>query len=152
MANRILSIDPGGTTGFFFTDGVKQEFHQFTSPIWKEQLKFLIDYLKTKQPNQIIYEHTNYIGYKGKNMTNLLNFFGAIESLVYTFSNLMVSSIPVNQVKETRKKLLNKKLGIIDLLFQPGKGWFYPRNAFLSPLRGFHPRWSTLSRCSHTQF
>ena len=73
--NSVLSIDPSGTgiTGLFLTNGTKQSFQQFQDKDWKEHLKFLVNYVKDQQVNQIIYEHTNYINLKGKDMTSKNN-------------------------------------------------------------------------------
>lgn len=41
---------------------------------------------------------------------------------------LKVSSIPVDQVKRLRGKLLKKEVGISGLEFKPGIGWLYQGN------------------------
>jgi hypothetical protein len=51
-------------------------------------------------------------------MTSLFKLFGAIESLEVE----KINSIPVNQVKELRGKLLKKEVGISGLEFKSGIG------------------------------
>ncbi|CAG8821315.1 7922_t:CDS:1, partial [Racocetra fulgida] len=61
-------------------------------------LQFLFDYITEKEPNIAIYEHTNYLNLKGKDMTALFKLFGGIEGLKLNFACLnSIESIPVNQ-------------------------------------------------------
>src|ERR1043165_8599467 len=120
---RILSVDPSGTgtTGMFFTYKNRQEFHHFQSKDLKEHLGFLAEQVQTLKPDLVIYEHTNFISLKGKDMTTLLKLFGAIEVLVY-LAGVKVVAVPVNQVKRLRGKLLKGEQSIAGLEYQPGKG------------------------------
>lgn len=124
--NRILSIDPSGTgtTGLFFINGKEQEFFSYENREWKEHSKFLISLVKEKKPNLILYENTNYINLKGRDMTSLFKFFGVIECLS-SFFNLEVDSIFVKQVKELKDGLLKGNKNIMGLTYQigRGKGW-----------------------------
>ncbi|CAG8856794.1 43153_t:CDS:1, partial [Gigaspora margarita] len=52
-------------------------------------------------PDIAVYEHTNYLNLKGKDMTALFKLFGGIEGLKLNFTFLnSIESIPVNQVKD----------------------------------------------------
>lgn len=127
---RILSIDPSGTgsTGIFFLDQDQPEFKEFNSKNWKEHLQFLIHLVKEKQPNLIIYEHTNYINLRGKDMTSLFKLLGSIEGLTYTFPIIQqIANVPVDQVKRLYQQIYKKEKELIGLSYQigRGKGWLY---------------------------
>jgi hypothetical protein len=128
--NRILSIDPSGTgtSGLFFTNGTKQEFFSCENRDWKEHLKFLIELIKEKKPNLIIYEHTNYINLKGKDMTSLFKLLGSIETLSCVFNFIQeINNIPVDQVKRLYRQIYQKEKEIKGLTYQigRGKGWMF---------------------------
>ena len=121
---RILSIDPSGTgtTGVCLVD--KQiTFQEFKSKDWKEHLTFIKDLLLKENPSLLLYETTNYINSKGKDMTSLLKLMGAMESLPVQTESLLVS-----QVKDLKSKVFKKTKPIPHLLFKPGQGWFYRQN------------------------
>jgi len=123
---NVLTIDPSGTgiTGLYFVSEHQEEFYQCQSSDWKKHYLFIKWLVEAKQPNLIVFENTNFIKTTSSDMTKLLQLFGAIETLTYSFS-LLINKIPVNQVKEIRKKLLNKQIGLANLTYQIGKGWFY---------------------------
>ena len=123
---RILSIDPSGTgiTGVYFKDGKQEEFNHYQNKDWKQHLAFLVEQVKTLQPQTILYEHTHYINLRGKDMTSLFKLFGGIESLVY-FGIKEIKAVPVNQVKTLKDKLFKGTQQIPGLEFAKGrgKGW-----------------------------
>ena len=56
-------------------------------------------------------------------MTGLLKLMGAIEGLTYTFNFIkQINSIPVNQVKELKSKLLKATKQIPELTYSQGRG------------------------------
>lgn len=118
---RILSLDPSGTgtTGVCLISS-QITLQDFKSPYWKEHLNFIKDLLQKENPSLLLYETTNYINSKGKDMTSLLKLMGAIESLP-----VQTESILVHQVKELKSKLFKKTQQIPYLEFKPGQGWFY---------------------------
>jgi len=119
---RILSLDPSGTgtTGICLINQ-KITLQEFKSSQWKEHFGFLQKVVKDFQPNLLLYETTNYINSKGKDMTGLLKLMGAIESLPVE----KIDSIFVHQVKDLKSKLFKKTKQIPDLTFKFGSGWFY---------------------------
>ena len=123
---RVLSIDPSGTgtSGMVFMEGEQTKFASFQSKDWKEHLAFLVEQVKTLQPQTILYEHTHYINLRGKDMTSLFKLFGGIESLVY-FGIKEIKAVPVNQVKTLKDKLFKGTQQIPGLEFAKGrgKGW-----------------------------
>ena len=128
--NKIITIDPSGTgtTGIFFNSNQIEEFAEFKSNNWKEHLNFLNDYIKIKEPNIIVYEHTNFVSLRGKDMTSLFKLLGTIEGLRYTFTFIEeINNIPVNQVKELYKKLKQQEQNIPNLTYRIGrrKGWMF---------------------------
>jgi hypothetical protein len=128
--NKILTIDPSGTgtSGLFLTDGKTQEFTQYQGTNWQDHLEFLIDYIKEKQPTQIIYEHSNYIHKKTADGLGLFKLFGAIEGLIYTFPFLtQIIPISVIKVKGFYKRLYEQKEQIPHLTYKIGRGngWIY---------------------------
>jgi len=126
---NVLTIDPSGTgtTGIYFVSENLEEFYQCQSSDWKKHYLFIKWLVEEKKANLVVFENTNFIKTTSSDMTKLLQLFGAIETLTYSFS-LLVNKIPVNQVKEIRNKLLNKQIGLANLDYQIGKGWFYSNN------------------------
>jgi hypothetical protein len=75
------------------------------------------------EPTILLYESTNYINSRGKDMTSLFKLMGALEGLAYTFTFIkQIESIPVHQVKDLKAKLLAGTKQIKDLTCQPGRG------------------------------
>ena len=124
--NKILSIDPSGTgtTGIYFRSGDQHKFSSFQNKEWKQHLAFLVEQVRTLKPNLILYEHTNYITLKGKDMTSLFKLFGGIESLIY-LGVKQIKTVPVNQVKTLKNQLFKGTKTIAGLEFAKGrgKGW-----------------------------
>ena len=122
---RILSIDPSGTgtSGVFFANGQEQEFHQFQGKDWKEHYLAIIQLVKEKEPNLILYEDTNYIHRKTKDGLSLFRLLGAIEFLPVR----QISSVNVLKVKELTKRLLVgiEKIEGINYQVGRGKGWMF---------------------------
>ena len=118
---RILSIDPSGTgtSGIYYHDGNRGQFIQHIHQDWKKHYDFIAGLVKVYHPNILLYEHTNYVGPRGKDMTSLFKLLGAMEMLPVE----SMKKVPVNQVKELRNKLLKGKHKIEGLEYQPGKGW-----------------------------
>jgi hypothetical protein len=72
----------------------------------------------------LLYEHTNFISLKGKDMTSLLKLLGTMETLTLpcSIASPRIETVPVNQVKELRNKLLKGETQITELEYKPGKG------------------------------
>ncbi len=118
---RILSIDPSGTgtTGIcLIKTGIV--FQEFKSANWKKHAEYIAKIVKEWEPTIVLYENTNYINSKGKDMTGLLKLIGAIESLP-----VRTESILVSQVKDLKSKLFKGTKKIPHLTFKLGQGWFY---------------------------
>jgi hypothetical protein len=77
--------------------------------------------VETYQPDLLLYETTNYINSKGKDMTSLLKLIGAIESLAVK----RIENILVHQVKDLKTKVFKGTKLIPNLTFKYGQGWFY---------------------------
>ena len=125
---RILALDPSGTgtTGIFLKLAQKEEFRAFTFADWEQHLQFLVALVGRFKPSLVLYESTNYINSRGKDMTSLLKLIGGIESLSNHFA-LKVEKVPVNQVKELKRKLFKGQVSIPGLSYASGrgKGWSY---------------------------
>jgi hypothetical protein len=121
--NRILSIDPSGTgtSGIYFRNGKQEEFNHYQGKEWQKHYHFIVSLVKIYQPNILLYESTNYISLRGKDMTSLFKLLGALEVLPVE----KVKSVPVNQVKTLKDKLLHGTKTIAGLEFKKGrgKGW-----------------------------
>lgn len=135
---RILTIDPSGTgtTGIFLLDIYDEEpnikFHHFTqfkNGEWKEHLQFLVNLVREKEPEIIVYEDTTYIyGRQHQGTVGLYKLIGGIVGLEYIFNFVKrIESITVNSVKSFKKKLFQEKEIIEELtcLEGRGKGWKY---------------------------
>ena len=79
--------------------------------------------VKAYQPNILLYENTNFISLRGKDMTSLLKLLGSLEVMEIE----KVKSIPVDQVKRMVKELLSgaRKIEEISYSRGRGKGWMY---------------------------
>ena len=123
--NRILAIDPSGTgtTGIYFKNGIQEEFQQFQSKEWKEHYLNISQLVKIYQPNILLYENTNFISLRGKDMTSLLKLLGSLEVMEIE----KVKNIPVDQVKRMVKQLLRGEVKLDNLEYKQGrgKGWMY---------------------------
>jgi hypothetical protein len=70
----------------------------------------------------LLYETTNYIKSKGKDMTSLLKLMGAVEGLKHVFTFVeQIDSILANQVKDFKSKLLKGTKQIPELTFKKGR-------------------------------
>ena len=127
MDKRILSIDPSGTgtTGIYYRNGELEKFSQFTNKEWVKHCWFILDLVRDWQPDFLLFENSNYVSLRGKDMTSLWKLLGAIEALPYGFLGLHSIAIPVDQVKRLRSKLLKGTAQIKDLEYKQGKGWYY---------------------------
>jgi hypothetical protein len=128
MDKRILSIDPSGTgtSGIFFKSNSEEQFRQYTGKEWVEHYRFILSLVRIWQPDFVLFENSNYVSLRGKDMTSLWKLLGAIEVLPYEFPiYLQTKDIPVNQVKGLRSKLLKGETQIKGLEYLPGKGWHY---------------------------
>ena len=121
---KILSLDPSGTgtTGICLIQDQKITFQEFQNKDWSEHLTHLTSLILTFDPTLLLYENTNYINSRGKDMTSLFKLMGAIESLPCKKANILV-----HQVKDLKSKLLKETKQIPDLTCQPGrgKGWMF---------------------------
>jgi hypothetical protein len=70
----------------------------------------------------LLYETTNFISLRGKDMTSLLKLLGTVEILTLPYLALRTETVPVDQVKRLRGKLLKGEQTIKGLEYQPGKG------------------------------
>ena len=68
------------------------------------------------KPKVVLYESTNYIHSRGKDMTSLFKLLGGLESLGHS------EAIPVNQVKGLKQKLFQGKALIAGITYSPGRG------------------------------
>ena len=125
--NKILAVDPSGTgtTGMFFKNGTQEQFISCQNPDWKKHYDFIAGMVKVYHPDILLYEHTNFISLRGKDMTSLLKLLGTMETLSLPCSVLRTETIPVDQVKRLRGKLLKGEQTIKGLEYQPGKGWHH---------------------------
>lgn len=123
--DKILSIDPSGTgtSGIYFKNGEQEQFQQFQSKEWKEHYLTIKQLVQEYQPNILLYENTNFISLRGKDMTSLLRLLGSLEVIEVE----KVKSIPVDQVKRLTKKLLAGEVKIAELEYKVGrgKGWMF---------------------------
>ena len=116
--SRILSIDPSGTgtTGICLMENDQVIFQEFTNPNWQAHWQTLIGLMEKFQPKLVLYESTNYIHSRGKDMTSLFKLLGGLESLGHS------EAIPVNQVKGLKQKLFQGKALIAGITYSPGRG------------------------------
>ncbi|CAH1759626.1 2910_t:CDS:2 [Entrophospora sp. SA101] len=117
---RILSIDPSGTgtTGIYFRNGQQEEFNCYQGKDWQKHYEFIVSLVKVYQPDILLYESTNYVGLRGKDMTSLFKLLGALAVLPVE----IIKSVPVNQVKELKGKLLKGTKTISGLEYHQGRG------------------------------
>ena len=117
---RILSIDPSGTgtTGVYFKNGEREEFNSYQGKDWQKHYNFIVSLVKAYQPNVLLYESTNFVRLRGKDMTSLFKLLGAVEVLPVE----QVRSVPVNQVKALKDKLFKGTQQIPGLEFAKGRG------------------------------
>jgi hypothetical protein len=122
---KILAVDPSGTgtTGIFFKNGDYEKFQEFTNSDWKKHWDYLLESFRDYQPETVLYETTNYVNSKGKDMTSLFKLLGGIEILVQDCPE--VGLVLAAQVKELKRKLLKGEQSITGLEYQPGKGWHH---------------------------
>ena len=121
--DRILSIDPGGKSGIYFTNGKEEEFFEINNKDWKENFNSIKELVKEKEANLIIYEDTNYIHKKTKDGLSLFRLLGALEILEVE----RIEKVNVLRVKELTKKLLNGTYQIANWEYKKGrgKGWMF---------------------------
>ena len=121
---KILSIDPSGTgtTGICLINGAKITFQEYQNKVWQDHLNFINLLIAKQELELLLYETTNYINSRGKDMTSLFRLMGAIESLP-----CKKASVLVNQVKDLKAKLLKETKQIPELTFKKGrgKGWMF---------------------------
>ena len=136
LVDKILAVDPSGTgtTGIYFKNGVQEEFKEIKEKDWIKHYDFIASLVKVYQPNILLFESSNFIRLRGKDMTSLFKLLGALEVLeversVGSFYKgpQKVRSVPVDQVKKLTKQLLAGTYQIKDLEYKQGrgKGWMY---------------------------
>ena len=120
MDNRILSIDPSGTgtTGIYFKNGEKEEFREVKEKDWLKHYDFISSLVKERSPNILLFETSNFIRIRGKDMTSLFKLLGTLEVLPIQ----QIKSVPVHQVKELTKQLLHGIKKLEGLEYQQGRG------------------------------
>ena len=123
--SRILSIDPSGTgtSGIYFRNGKQEEFNHYQGKEWQNHYNFIASLVKIYRPDILLYESTNYVSLKGKDMTSLFKLLGALEVMEVG----KIKSVPVDQVKRMVKELLNgiKKIEGLEYQLGRGKGWMF---------------------------
>ena len=92
---------------------------------WKKHWQFIYGLVKQWHPDILLFENTNFIRLRGKDMTSLLKLLGTVETLSLPCSVLRIETILVDQVKRLRSKLLKGEQTIAGLEYQPGKGWHH---------------------------
>jgi hypothetical protein len=117
---RILSIDPSGTgtTGIYFKNGEKEEFKEIKEKDWLKHYDFISSLVKVYQPSILLFETSNFIRIRGKDMTSLFKLLGALEVLPIQ----QIKSVPVDQVKRLTKELLHGIKKLEGLEYQQGRG------------------------------
>src|SRR5438045_3169231 len=115
---RILSIDPSGTgtTGIYFKNGSQEEFKELKEKDWLKHYHFIATLVKERSPNILLFESSNFIRIRGKDMTSLFKLLGALEVLPIQ----KIKSVPVDQVKRLVKELLTGKKQITEIEYQKG--------------------------------
>ena len=125
MYKRFLALDPSGTgtTGICLIENNEVTFQEFQSPNWKEHWNHIVQLIQNYRPKLVLYETTNYLNSRGKDMTSLFKLLGNLESLGHS------EGVLVNQVKELKKKLFTQKASIGGISYSPGrsKGWSYQK-------------------------
>jgi len=122
---RILAVDPSGTgtTGIYFKNGEREEFKELKEKDWLKHYDFISSLVKVYQPSILLFESSNFIRIRGKDMTSLFKLLGALEVLPIP----QIQTIPVDQVKRLTKELLHGIRRLEGLEYQPGrgKGWMF---------------------------
>ena len=115
---KILALDPSGTgtTGIALMENGRVIFKEFANPNWQAHWQTLIGLMEKFQPKIVLYESTNYIHSRGKDMTSLFKLLGGLESLGHS------ESVPVNQVKGLKQKLFTGKATIAGITYSSGRG------------------------------
>jgi hypothetical protein len=125
---KYLCIDPSGTgtTGIFFfaNDKSGYKFSEYKNANWEEHLNFVVEIVKEKQPDIIIYENTTYIyGRQHQGTVGLYKLIGGIVALKYVFDFIKeINSIAVNQVKPFKDKLFAGREQLESLTCKAGRG------------------------------
>jgi hypothetical protein len=116
--SRILALDPSGTgtTGICLIENDQVSLQEFTNPNWQAHWQILIRLMEEFKPKIVLYETTNYIHSRGKDMTSLFKLLGGLESLGHS------EAIPVHQVKGLKQKLLKGTKSIPNLAYSVGRG------------------------------
>ena len=118
--DRVLAIDPSGTgtTGIYFKNGEKEEFKEIKEKDWLKHYHFISSLVKVYKPSILLFESSNFIRIRGKDMTSLFKLLGALEVLPIP----QIQSVPVHQVKELTKQLLHGIKRLEGLEYQQGRG------------------------------
>ena len=119
-SSRILSIDPSGTgtTGIYFKNGELEEFKEIKEKDWLKHYHFIASLVKVYQPSILLFETSNFIRLRGKDMTSLFKLLGSLEVMEIE----KVESVPVDQVKRLTKELLHGIKKLEGLEYQQGRG------------------------------
>src|SRR3954453_23825214 len=118
--NKILAIDPSGTgtTGIYFKNGKEEGFKELKEKDWLKHYDFISSLVKVYQPTILLFETSNFIRIRGKDMTSLFKLLGALEVLPIS----QIKSIPVNQVKDLSKQLLTGNRQLPEITYSQGRG------------------------------
>ena len=140
---KILSIDPSGTgtTGICLVES-EISFLKFENKDWKEQFAWIAGLVKKYSVDLIVCETATYISTTSQDIRKLINLVGAIQILPCFFPNLKIETLPSDQTKRLRKKIVNKQKGIAGLNYQRGKSWTYQnKNISVHELDAFLVYW-----------
>ena len=126
---RVLAVDPSGTgtTGVYYWNGKQGNFHQYQDKDWREHYWFIRSLIEKYYPDILLYETTNFISLRGKDMTSLLKLLGTVEIITLPYLALRTETIPVDQVKRLKSKLLKGEAQITGLEYKKGIGWHHNR-------------------------
>lgn len=127
MNNKLFG-DPSatGTSGACLVNGNGEiTLLKFENKDWKEHFAWFKSLIVEYSVNLFVCENNTYISTTSSDIRKLIGLVGAIEVLPYFFTNLKVKTLPSDQTKRLRKKLVNKQKGIAGLNYQRGKAWSY---------------------------
>ena len=127
---RTLFIDPSatGTTGVCLVNSASEiTLLKCENKDWKEHFGWIVGLVKKYQVDLVVCETATYISNTSSDIRKLIGLVGAIQALPFFF-NLKVETLPSDQTKRLRKKLVGKQKGIAGLNYQRGKAWTYQNN------------------------
>lgn len=137
-----IFVDPSatGTTGICIV-GNEITLLKFENKDWKEHFKWIVELVKEYSIDLIVCENATYISTTSSDIRKLIGLVGGIQVLP-CFFNLKVETLPSDQTKRLRKKIVNRQKGIAGLNYQRGKQWTYQnKNISVHELDAFLVYW-----------